>query len=99
VTNTFDNAERLAGVTDWLGNTTSFSYDADSNLTAVTFPAATTNVDTYSYDRAGMATGVTMSKGKTTLASLSYTRDNNGQLLSEAARGCREARSPSPTTA
>lgn len=87
VTRAFDSAERLASVTDWLGNTTSFSYDADSNLTTITFPSATTNVDTYSYDRAGAATGVTMLKGKTTLASLSYTRDNNGQLLSEASMG------------
>ena len=87
VTRTFDSAERLASVTDWLGNTTSFAYDADSNLASITFPTTTTNVDTYSYDRADMATGVTMSKGKTTLASLSYTRDNNGQLLSEASTG------------
>ncbi len=38
VTRTYDRAGRMASVSDWLGHTTSFSYDADSNLVGIAYP-------------------------------------------------------------
>ena len=87
LTQSFDSAERLSGITDWLGNTTTFGYDANSNVMTATYPSATSNADTYAFNRADEPTGATLAKGKTTLASLTYTRDNNGQMLSEATTG------------
>ena len=80
----YDGAGRLKGVTDWLEGTTSFSYDADSDLTKTTFPAASANIDEYSYDRAGQMVGASFAKGAETLASLSYGRDALGQVEEEA---------------
>src|SRR4051794_10348645 len=48
----FDKAGRLESVTDWLGGTTTFAYDPNSNLKATVFPAASGNVDAYTYDQA-----------------------------------------------
>jgi RHS repeat-associated protein len=76
----FDKAGRLEKVTDWLGKETTFSYNRDSQTKAITFPAATTNVDAYAYNRAGELTEVSMKKGAEVLASMSYTRDKLGQI-------------------
>jgi len=40
VTKTYDSLVRLSSVTDWLANTTDFSYDADSDLTGAITPTA-----------------------------------------------------------
>jgi RHS repeat-associated protein len=76
----FDNVGRLESITDWLGGTTTFAYDADSNLKQTAFPASTGNVDSYSYDRAGRMSEVTYSDGMEALASLSYGREKVGQV-------------------
>lgn len=76
----FDKAGRLEKVTDWLGKETTFSYNRDSQKKAITFPAATTNVDEYVYNRAGEMTSVSMKKGAEVLASMTYTRDNLGRV-------------------
>ncbi|HEX3041129.1 MAG TPA: DUF6531 domain-containing protein [Solirubrobacterales bacterium] len=76
----FDKAGRLEKVTDWLGKETTFSYNRDSLNKAITFPAATTNVDEYVYNRAGEMTSVSMKKGAEVLASMTYTRDNLGRV-------------------
>nr|MDQ2631313.1 DUF6531 domain-containing protein [Actinomycetota bacterium] len=76
----FDNAGRLEKVTDWLGKETTFSYNRDSQKKAITFPAATSNVDEYAYNRAGEMTQVSMKKGAEVLASMTYTRDNLGRV-------------------
>lgn len=71
----FDKAGRLEKVTDWLGKETTFSYNRDSQTKAITFPAATENVDEYSYNPAGEMTAVSMKKKAVVLASMTYTRD------------------------
>lgn len=76
----FDKAGRLEKVTDWLGKETTFSYNRDSQKKAITFPAATENVDEYSYNRAGEMAQVSMKKKAEVLASMTYTRDKLGQV-------------------
>jgi YD repeat-containing protein len=72
------DADRLSSVTDWLGATTTCSYDPDSNLAATTFPNGVTEAD--SYNAADQLGSITDTKGSTTLASFIYTRDNAGLL-------------------
>jgi len=76
----FDKAGRLENVTDWLGKETTFSYNRDSQKKAITFPAATENVDEYAYNRAGEITAVSMKKKAVVLASMIYTRDKLGRV-------------------
>lgn len=76
----FDKAGRLEKVTDWLGKETTFSYNRDSQTKAITFPAATENVDEYAYDKAGQMTEVSMKKKAEVLASMTYTRDKLGRV-------------------
>jgi RHS repeat-associated protein len=76
----FDKAGRLEKVTDWLGKETTFSYNRDSQTKAITFPAATANVDEYVYNRAGEMTQVSIKKGAEVLASMTYTRDKLGRV-------------------
>jgi len=76
----FDKAGRLEKVTDWLGKETTFAYNRDSQVKAMTFPATTTNVDEYSYDKTGQLTEVSMKKKAEVLASMTYTRDKLGQI-------------------
>ena len=81
----FDDAGRLASVQDWLGNTTSFGYDANSNLTTETLPAGTGIVDTFSVDAADRLTAISDVKGGSTiLFSATYSRDNANQLVSDS---------------
>jgi RHS repeat-associated protein len=76
----FDKAGRLEKVTDWLGKETTFAYNRDSLVKAMTFPAETTNVDEYAYDKADQLSEVSMKKKTEVLASMSYTRDKLGQI-------------------
>jgi RHS repeat-associated protein len=79
VTYAFDGAGELSTMKDWLGNTTSFSYDHDSNLTTTTLPSgtATSVADTYDPTDALTGTTVTTSGTPTTLASLTRNADKN----------------------
>ena len=52
VSRSYDAAGKWTGVTDWLGNTTTFAYDANSNLVTETFPASTKLVDSFGFNRA-----------------------------------------------
>jgi RHS repeat-associated protein len=83
----FDEAGRLESVTDWLGHTTSFSYNPDSEPTATSFPVYTGDTDEYTYDRADRMSSVTMKKGAETLASLAYALDPAGQVESLVSEG------------
>ncbi len=87
VTRTFDDDGRLETVTDWLGNTTTFSYDPDSNLTATMFPSGTDEEDVYAYNDADQMSEVKMNEGAGTLASLAYTRDDDGQATKTVSAG------------
>ena len=79
----YDNAGRWTSVQDWNSNTTSFGYDADSNLTTETFPAASGVVDTFTFNAADQMTSAASVKGGTTLFSAGYARDAANQLASD----------------
>lgn len=87
VTRAYDKDNRLEKVTDWSSHATSFSYDANSNLKATTFPSETKNEDLYAYNNADQMNEVKMNKSSETLASLLYTRDSNGQVKTITSKG------------
>jgi RHS repeat-associated protein len=87
VTRGYDDAGRWTSVQDWLGNTTQFGYDRNSNNNSTTFPTGTNNTDTYGFDRADRINATTMKKSGATVASLAYTRDKTGLLKSVTAVG------------
>src|SRR5216683_1754561 len=84
VTRGYDNAGRWTSVQDWNSNTTTFGYDADSNLTSETFPAASGVVDTFIFNAADQMTNVGSMKGGNTLFSSTYARDSANQLTSDS---------------
>ena len=83
----YDDAGRWSAVTDWAGNTTTFGYDSDDNLTTRTAPAATGVVDTFGYDNPGRLQSVLVAKGANPLASFAYGRDGTGQVTSVTSTG------------
>jgi RHS repeat-associated protein len=87
VTRAFDKDGRLEKVTDWDSDTTKFTYNPDSQLSATIFPSASKDEDTYAYNEADQLTEIKMKKGTETLASLSYTRDNDAQVKSTTQKG------------
>jgi YD repeat-containing protein len=82
VSRSYDAANRLSGVSDWLQHTISFGYDANSNLTGETYP--NTTAPSFAYDAADQLTGITDSKSGTPFWSFGYGRDANGQLSSSS---------------
>jgi RHS repeat-associated protein len=83
----FDGAGRLEKTIDWLGNTISFGYDADSDQTSTTFPGATEDEDKTTLNEADQVTKMEMKKGSEVLGSLAYTRDDDGQVESITQKG------------
>lgn len=69
----YDSLNRLTKVADGAGQATSYKYDLDGNLTALTYPNGQTI--TRSYDKASQLTGVTDWLGHTT--SFGYDPDAN----------------------
>ena len=49
---TYDASGDMVSMTDWLGNTTSFSYDPNGNLSSVTYPSSSGVGESLSYDNA-----------------------------------------------
>jgi len=86
VTRGYDNAGRWTSVADWNGNTTSFGYDANSNLTTETLPTTTGVVDTMAFDTADNLTSITDTKAPLTLFSSTVVRDSNNQLSSDSSQ-------------
>ncbi|HEX7246072.1 MAG TPA: DUF6531 domain-containing protein [Solirubrobacterales bacterium] len=76
----FDKAGRMEKITDWLGKETTFAYNRDSQVKAMTFPTEITNVDEYAYDKADQLSEVSMKKKAEVLASMTYARDKIGQI-------------------
>jgi YD repeat-containing protein len=83
----YDLAGRVKSVQDWLGSTTTFTYDANSNLMTQTVPSTTPVIDTYTHDTADRLMGIADTTTSGTLASFTYTRDNDNYLTSEVAAG------------
>jgi RHS repeat-associated protein len=87
ITRSFDKADRLQKVTDWLEHTTTFAYNPDSYPTTAVYPAGTNNEDKATYNEADQLSEVKIAKGAETLASLAYTRDSDGQVKTVTSKG------------
>lgn len=87
VTRSYDKAARLEKITDWLEQTTKYTYNPDSESSAIIFPAGTTDEDTYAYNEADQMTEAKMKKGAEVLASLVYARDNASQVKGITSKG------------
>jgi YD repeat-containing protein len=86
VTRVYDAAGRLASITDWLTHKTTFTVDADSNVSAIGYANGVTATSVF--DRVDQLTSIThKTSSGSTLASFTYTRDPNGQLLSTTPTG------------
>ncbi len=85
LTRTFDDASRLATVTDWNGNKTAFGYNADSHLLTTSYPNGTTLTNTY--DDSGFLSGTSAATGTATVLAVTYGRDAQNQLSSQTAGG------------
>jgi RHS repeat-associated protein len=83
----FDSARRLEKVVDWLGNTTTFGWDADSDPTSTVFPGTVKDEDKTTLNEADQITKIEMKKSTEVLASLTYTRDNDGQVKTITQKG------------
>jgi RHS repeat-associated protein len=82
----YDNANRLTGITDWLGHTTSFAPDPDSNTSAISYANGITATSVF--DNADQISSIAdKNSGGTTVASFTYARDGNGQLTSTTPTG------------
>lgn len=84
VTRGYDDAGRLASVQDWLGNTTSFVYDPNSNVITESLPSTTQVVDTFTFDAADRLMSISDAQGSNSVFSASYGRDNANQLTSDS---------------
>ena len=84
---TYDHAGRMASVTDRLGNATTFSYDASSNLIQTLFPGG--DVDRDGYDNAGRLIHFSLSDSTSDPASIdiAYKRDLLGQITEATQTG------------
>jgi RHS repeat-associated protein len=83
VTQSWDDAGRLTSVMDWNSKSTTFGYDANSNLITTTLPTGTGVVDTTAYNAADQLTSINDTKGTNAFFSAAYGRDTNGQLTSD----------------
>ena len=83
VTRTFDDADRLASVKDWLTGSapTTFDYDADGNLQTTTSPNTVTG--TRVFDNADQLSSIAYAKGTTGLGTYTYTH-TSADLLNTA---------------
>ncbi len=84
VTRGYDIAGRWTSVADWYGNTFTFGYDANGNLTTKTLPSATGEVDGSTYNAADQLTAISDTQGSSNLFVAGYGRDGNGQLASDS---------------
>ena len=80
ITRGYDAAGRMTSVTDWVGHTTNFAYDADGNLNGETLPNGVSTA--MSHDNADRLTQSTGTGAAGTILNLPYTRDADGQLTS-----------------
>ena len=80
VTRACDCDGNLATVTDWLNNSTQFSYDAEGELTGQSRPNGTTAADSYD---ANQNLSALTDLGNTT----NYTRSNEGLLTGASPQG------------
>ncbi len=92
VTYGYDTTERLTTAKDWLGNTTTYTPNADSFDTSIAYQNGVTATQTP--DNADRLMGITDKHSSTTLASMTYTRDGNNQLTGETDSGVPQVAQP-----
>lgn len=92
VNRAFDAANRLYAVTDPQSNTTTFTYDPDSNEVGIEFPTDQTTpvTDSYTFGRDGTITAANLATNSDAPATLAYTRNGKGQLTGESSTGLGE---------
>jgi len=81
VTRVFDDAGRLHQVVDWSSHTTTFTYDADSNLAATAY--ANGVAGTATFDHADVMATTKDTIGTATVLSLSDQRDPVNDVTTE----------------
>jgi RHS repeat-associated protein len=82
VTRSYDDTGRWIVVTDWLGNTSHFAYDADGNLIMTSVLGGV--VDTSTYDAADRLIQISdVQNGSNVLFTATYGRGPNNQLTSD----------------
>ena len=86
VKRSYDSSGRLSSLTDWLGNTTSYTY-ADARIpstpTKITYPSSTGLIATYAYDNVGNTTSLTAG----TSISDVWTYNNDGEVATSKTNG------------
>ena len=92
VRRSYDALGRLSSVSDWLGNTTTYSYGdpwTPSNPTSITYPASTGLVAHYGYDHNGAVTSLSASSSVTpgTAISDSWTLNADSQVAVSSING------------
>jgi YD repeat-containing protein len=80
----YDTSGRMCKVTDWVGDTFAYSYDADSENTSMQASSSTANVTvTDSYDGGGRLDQTEAATGSTNLYTEAYTLDADGNELTD----------------
>jgi RHS repeat-associated protein len=87
VTRTYDPDERLESVTDWLGNTTKFAYNADGELESTIYPSGTREQDSTQFNEADEPSEIKMSRGAEVQAAVSYGRNKDGEVTKTSGKG------------
>jgi len=78
VSRTFDALDRVTGLRDWLGHTTTYGYDPAGNPISETLPNTTSVA--WGYDDADRLVGITRTAPLTMPRVYAYTRDGLGQV-------------------
>ena len=86
----YDDAGRLTSVADWLGNTTTFAYDADGNLTSETLPSPTRITDRFSFAADSSLSSIKDTRGRTQIFSAKYKRDTDQQVTFDSSAHIRQ---------
>lgn len=81
VNRTYDDAGRLASITDWFNYSTKLSYDANSNLISEAYPNGVTA--TFAYDAGNRIMQIVDSTAGSQLLNLTYGRDASNRLTGE----------------
>jgi RHS repeat-associated protein len=82
VTYSYDGAGELDSMTDWLGGTTNFSYDPDSNLMTTLLPSSAATIVSDAYDIAGTLTDTAVDASGTTAEVSSLIRNADDLVAS-----------------
>jgi RHS repeat-associated protein len=80
---TFDSDGRMASMSDWLGHTTNFGWDANSNVTSIQYPSVSNWYDKYSYDAASNLTSQYFTVGSYTSPTQTFAPDGDNHYVTD----------------